>query len=156
MGIEIERKFLVKTDAWRAQTTGTFYCQGYIAKTSETHVRVRIAGDQGVLTLKGNAENLVRSEFEYSIPLDDAREMLEMWCNPFIVEKIRYRVPVGELIWEVDEFAGLNAGLIVAEVELNDPDQVVPLPDWVGEEVSGQTQYYNSSLAIHPYSAWTP
>jgi adenylate cyclase len=155
MGIEIERKFLVKTDAWRFRAEGTSYCQGYVAKTSGANVRVRIAGNQGFLTLKGKAKNLARPEFEYPIPMDDAREMLELWCHPFVVEKVRYRIPVGEFIWEVDEFSGLNAGLILAEVELKHPDQVVPLPDWVGEEVSDEARYYNSSLATCPYSEWT-
>jgi adenylate cyclase len=155
MGIEIERKFLVQSDAWRSEATGTPYCQGYIAKTSGANVRVRIAGDRGFLTLKGKSQNLIRPEFEYEIPVDDAREMLAMWCHPFIVEKLRYRVAVGELTWEVDEFLGLNQGLILAEVELSDPNQVVPIPAWVGEEVSDLTQYYNSSLAYNPYSSWS-
>ncbi len=154
MGIEIERKFLVKTDAWRLQATGTPYCQGYVAKTTGANVRIRIAGNQGFLTLKGKAQNLTRPEFEYSIPVDDAREMLDLWCRPHVVEKVRYRIPVGEFVWEVDEFTGLNEGLILAEVELDDPNQTVPIPDWVGDEVSDQAQYYNSSLATYPYSAW--
>jgi adenylate cyclase len=155
MGIEIERKFLVKSDAWRNLATGTLYSQGYIAKTPHANVRVRVAGDQGFLTLKGKAQNFSRTEFEYPIPVDDAREMMELWCHPFVVEKIRYRIPIGDLVWEVDEFLGLNQGLIVAEVELVDLHQVVPLPDWVGAEVSDQTRYYNSSLAQQPYSSWS-
>ena len=136
MGTEIERKFLVKSDAWRSLGVGKLYCQGYVFKSTGVTVRVRIAGDQGYLTLKGKAENYVRPEFEYEIPADDAQEMLDLWCHPRIVEKIRYRIPWGDLVWEVDEFQGFNQGLILAEVELSAADQVVDLPDWVGQEVS--------------------
>ncbi len=155
MGTEIERKFLVKSDAWRSQRVGKLYRQGYVFKSTGVTVRVRIAGAQGYLTLKGKAENYVRPEFEYEIPVADAKEMLDLWCHPRIVEKTRYRIPWGDLFWEVDEFQGFNQGLVLAEVELSTADQVVNLPDWVGEEVSEQDRYYNSSLALNPYSLWT-
>ncbi|MGB8702316.1 MAG: CYTH domain-containing protein [Thermosynechococcaceae cyanobacterium] len=155
MGIEIERKFLVKSEAWRSQGQGTRYCQGYIAKTTDANVRVRIAGELGFLTLKGKAQHYTRPEFEYPIPVADAREMLALWCHPHVVEKIRYRIPIGGHVWEVDEFLGDNQGLVLAEVELRDPDEAIVFPDWLGVEVSHQSQYYNSSLAYHPYSAWT-
>jgi adenylate cyclase len=154
MGTEIERKFLVKSDAWRSLGSGKPYRQGYVFKSAGVTVRVRIAGAQGYLTLKGKAENYARPEFEYEIPVGDAQEMLELWCHPRIVEKIRYRIPYGDLVWEVDEFQGFNQGLILAEVELSAADQVIDLPDWVGQDVSEQDRYYNSSLALHPYSLW--
>lgn len=155
MGIEIERKFLVKGDAWRPPIPGKRYCQGYVVQPGDVTVRVRIAGDRGFLTLKGKAENFARPEFEYEIPVPEAQEMLDLWCRPRIVEKIRYRIPVGDLVWEVDEFQSFNQGLILAEVELQSSDRCVELPDWVGLEVSEVHRYYNSSLAIHPYSQWT-
>jgi adenylate cyclase len=155
MGTEIERKFLVKSDAWRSQGVGKRYCQGYVFQSADVTVRVRIAGAQGYLTLKGKAENYIRPEFEYEIPVDDAQEMLDLWCQPRIVEKVRYRILYGDLVWEVDEFEGLNQGLILAEVELSTADQAINLPEWVGQEVSEQDRFYNSSLALHPYSLWT-
>ncbi len=154
MGTEIERKFLVKSDAWRSLGVGKLYRQGYVFKSTGVTVRVRIAGAQGYLTLKGKAENYVRPEFEYEISVADAQKMLDLWCHPRIVEKIRYRIPWGDLVWEVDEFQGFNQGLVLAEVELSAADQVVDLPDWVGQEVSEQDRYYNSSLALNPYSLW--
>jgi adenylate cyclase len=155
MGTEIERKFLIKSDAWRSQSVGKLYRQGYVFKSTGVTVRVRVVGNQGYLTLKGKAEHYARPEFEYEIPIDDAQAMLDLWCHPRIVEKIRYRVPCGDLVWEVDEFQGLNQGLVVAEVELSSSDQVFALPDWVGQEVSEQDRYYNSSLAVYPYAQWT-
>ncbi len=156
MGTEIERKFLVKGNAWRSHGAGKLYRQGYVVQAGDVAVRVRIAGAQGYLTLKGKTENFARPEFEYEIPVKDAQEMLDLWCRPRIVDKIRYRIPVGDLIWEVDEFQGANQGLVLAEVELNASDQIVDLPDWVGLEVSEADRYYNSNLAIYPYALWTP
>ncbi|MGF1600567.1 MAG: CYTH domain-containing protein [Thermosynechococcaceae cyanobacterium] len=154
MALEIERKFLVASDAWRAGSEGTVYLQGYIAATPKATVRVRVAGEVAYLTLKGKVVNLTRTEFEYPIPVADAQQMLNQWCAPLIVEKTRYKIPIGDLIWEVDEFSGLNRGLIIAEVELSDPTQTIHRPDWVGEEVSHDARYYNSSLAQAPYSTW--
>ena len=155
MAKEIERKFLVVGDSWRAQAVGQRYCQGYISTTrlGQT-VRVRIAGEQGYLTLKGPTTGLTRTEFEYSIPLDDAKEMLKTMCDRPLIEKIRYRLPTGNLVWEIDEFSGENAGLIVAEVELTSESQKIDLPDWIGQEVSGDARYYNASLSSQPYSTW--
>jgi adenylate cyclase len=155
MGIEIERKFLVKADTWRVNAVGKYYRQGYLTRESQVTVRVRIAGEQGFLTLKGKSQNYTRPEYEYPVSATDAEQMLDLWCYPRVVEKIRYRVPVGDLIWEVDEFLGLNQGLILAEVELTAPDQAITLPDWVGPEVSQKGQYYNSSLAQYPYTSWS-
>jgi adenylate cyclase len=155
MGTEIERKFLLKSDAWRSQAEGKLYRQGYVFKSTGVTVRIRIVGTQGYITLKGKVEHFARPEFEYEIPVDDAQTMLDLWCHPRIVEKIRYRISFGNLVWEVDEFQGFNQGLVLAELELDSADRVFELPDWVGQEVSGQERYYNSSLAVYPYSQWT-
>jgi adenylate cyclase len=155
MGTEIERKFLLKSDAWRSQSVGKPYRQGYVFKSTDVTVRIRIAGTQGYITLKGKAEQYARPEFEYEIPVDDAQAMLDLWCQPRVVEKIRYRVSFGGLIWEVDEFQGLNQGLILAEVELTSNTQAFEVPDWIGQEVSDQDRYFNSSLAVYPYTQWT-
>lgn len=152
---EIERKFLVVSDRWKALATGKRYCQGYIAtaKVGQS-VRVRIAGNKGYLTIKGPVTGLTRAEFEYEIPQRDAKEMLETLCDRPLIEKTRYRLPLGEVVWEIDEFAGDNAGLTVAEVELTSEHQPFERPDWLGEEVSGQAKYYNASLVKYPYSQW--
>lgn len=155
MAKEIERKFLVTSDSWRSDAVGKPYCQGYIATAVPGQsVRVRIAGDQGYLTIKGPADGLSRAEFEYPIPVADAKEMLDTLCVRPLIEKIRYRLPLGEVVWEIDEFKGENAGLIVAEVELASESQSVVLPEWTGVEVSGQAKYYNASLVGNPYSKW--
>lgn len=152
---EIERKFLVIADGWRSHAVGKPYRQGYIptAEPGKT-VRVRIAGDQGYLTIKGPTQGLSRAEFEYAIPLSDAQEMLETLCDRPFIEKIRYRLPIDDVIWEIDEFQGENAGLVVAEVELSHEDQSVKYPDWLGQDVSGDMRYQNSNLVKRPYSTW--
>ena len=156
MAKEIERKFLVTGDGWRGRVAGTPYQQGYIRTTYPGQtVRVRIAGMDGYLTLKGPTKGITRSEFEYSIPVADAQEMLKTMCDRPLIEKIRYRLPVGELIWEIDEFSGENAGLIVAEVELASETQEIEIPDWLGKEVSGDSRYYNANLSKQPYCTWT-
>ena len=154
MPTEIERKFLVKNDAWRKLAPGTFYCQGYIYSEKGKTVRIRIIGEQGYLTIKGPSVNIARKEFEYPIPLEDAQEMLDSLCNRPLIEKTRYKINYGGLVWEVDEFSGENQGLIVAEVELDQANQVITLPDWIGVEVSQDPRYFNSNLAKHPYSKW--
>lgn len=154
MGIEIERKFLVKNDGWRSLAEGVFYCQGYFEKGADVTIRIRIVADRGYLTLKGRVDGITRKEFEYPISVEDAREMLQLWCYPRIVEKFRYRIPYAGFIWEVDDFQGLNAGLILAEIELESPTQPFEKPDWIGEEVSGHSQYHNSTLAQCPYQQW--
>ena len=155
MGIEIERKFLVKGDRWRSLGTGEFYRQGYLATAQAgATVRVRVAGDRGYITVKGTTVGSRRAEFEYQIPVSDAQEMLDTLCHQPLIEKTRYKIPLGSLIWEVDEFAGANAGLIVAEVELQDPQQAIELPDWIGLEVTEDARYFNAYLAQVPFSQW--
>ncbi|WP_017299114.1 CYTH domain-containing protein [Nodosilinea nodulosa] len=154
MGQEIERKFLVVGDGWRSLAQGEVICQGYIPTQDARTVRVRRAGDRAYLTLKGPAVGLVRPEFEYPIPVDDAQAILETLCTPPLIEKTRYRLPIENMVWEIDEFWGDNAGLIVAEVELTRPDQAVDLPEWIGLEVTYDPRYQNSSLARHPFATW--
>ena len=154
MGTEIERKFLVKGDEWRSLATGVFYRQGYIYTKNGTTVRVRLVGTRGYLTLKSPAVGISRREYEYAIPGEDAREMLETLCDRPQIEKTRYQITAGDVVWEVDEFSGENQELIMAEVELTDENQIVELPSWIGEEVSGDRRYFNSYLAEHPFSQW--
>jgi adenylate cyclase len=154
MAREIERKFLVKGDSWRNAAEGSAYRQGYIATQKGATVRIRVVGDRGYITIKGPAVNYSRAEFEYSIPLEDAEEMLDTLCQRPLIEKIRYKVEWGGLIWEIDEFEGVNKGLILAEVELNDERQQIELPAWVGEEVSTNPRYFNSNLVKNPFSQW--
>lgn len=162
MAVEIERKFLVNHEPWQHflchaaahLLSRTHYRQGYVTSSPEKTVRVRIAGDRGYLTLKGSTEGYSRAEFEYEIPIADAEAMLNQLCDPPFIDKVRHRVQWMDLVWEVDEFSGDNQGLIVAEVELQDPQQTVDLPPWVAEEVSHDYRYYNAYLAQHPFSAW--
>lgn len=153
MGKEIERKFLVSGDDWRSLGKAIRYRQGYLSSTKERVVRVRTIDDSGFLTIKGITEGLSRLEFEYDIPADDAGSLLDL-CEKPLIEKTRTKVPIGKLVWEVDEFFGDNAGLIVAEVELEDESQSVDLPSWIGEEVSGDPRYFNSNLIKNPYTSW--
>ena len=154
MAKEIERKFLVKSDSWRGQEAGKRYRQGYLSTAKERTVRVRTAGDKGYLTIKGISVGASRSEYEYEIPVADANEMLDRLCERPLIEKTRYRVPHDGLVWEIDEFEGENSGLIVAEVELKDEHQSVTLPDWVGQEVTGDPRYFNANLVAKPFSKW--
>ncbi len=155
MGTEIEHKFLLRDERWRQQTTRSVRMrQGYLTSDERCSVRVRVAGDQGFLNVKSGTLGIQRSEYEYPIPLAEAEEILDTLCEKPVLEKTRHYVPVGEHCWEVDEFAGANAGLIVAEVELSRPDEPFERPDWAGLDVSGDPRYYNSRLARQPYSTW--
>jgi len=154
MPVEIERKFLVRGDGWRGVAPGRDYRQGYLCAVAARTVRVRVVGDTGYLTVKGATVNASRVEYEYVIPVADATDMLDNLCERPLIEKTRYRIEYQGMVWEVDEFAGENAGLLVAEVELEAEDQQIALPDWVGEEVTGQLRYYNASLIANPYSKW--
>jgi adenylate cyclase len=154
MGTEIERKFLVTGDAWRGQGTATDFRQGYLSTVKERTVRVRAAGVDAWLTIKGITTGASRTEFEYPIPVADAHTMLDELCEQPIIEKTRHVVDVGGLAWEIDEFDGVNEGLVIAEVELTDAAQDVALPDWVGEEVTDDPRYFNANLIDHPYSQW--
>ena len=155
MAQEIERKFLVQHETWRTLAEGRYYCQGYIPTQGKQTVRVRIVGEQGYLTLKGPTAGLSRLEFEYDSPLVDAQTMLRELCQMPLIEKYRYRIPLDDVVWEVDDFLGENQGLILAEVELTHAEQRVALPSWIGEEVTGDPRYYNSNLVKHPFKDWS-
>jgi adenylate cyclase len=154
MSVEIERKFLLASEQWRHGAHGIPYAQGYLSRGTGRTVRVRIAGSEAFLTIKGPVTGISRAEFEYSIPVEEAREMLSL-CEGLMIEKIRYRIPHAQHVWEVDEFQGENWGLLIAEVEMKSPEEVVALPAWVGKEVTGDPRYYNSNLTIHPYREWS-
>ena len=153
MAVEIERKFLVSGDEWRKRASGLEYRQGYLNDDPERCVRVRTAGNEAWLTIKGPSRGARRLEFEYSIPLDDARQLLEL-CRPRLVEKTRYSLVCEGLEWVVDEFHGANRGLVLAEVELQSEEQEISLPAWIGREVTDDPRYYNQYLSEHPYTEW--
>lgn len=152
MAIEIERKFLVTGTDWRTAEPLRI-AQGYLNRDKQRTVRVRIAGAQAFLTVKGVSTGASRLEFEYGIPVPDAEALLGL-CDGPLVEKWRHRVTHAGLLWEVDEFLGENAGLVVAEVELSSEAQVIALPAWVGAEVTHDSRYFNSNLASQPYRRW--
>jgi adenylate cyclase len=154
MAKEIERKFLVLGDGWRAAAdAGAAYRQGYLASSDRATVRVRMAGERGVLTVKGRAKGITRDEFEYTIPAPDAEQMLRDLAGD-VVAKIRYHVPYEGKTWEVDVFHGANDGLIVAEIELQAEDEPFAQPPWLGKDVTDDARYLNSSLARHPFTKW--
>ncbi len=153
MATEIERKFLVRDDSWRDGTVGVRIAQGYLTRDMDRTVRVRIGGEKAWLTIKGRNEGITRQEFEYEIPLEDGRGLLAL-CLPGVIDKTRYAIPHAGHVWEVDEFHSDNQGLVVAEVELAAAEISPELPEWVGEEVSGDARYYNSSLGVMPFREW--
>jgi len=155
MAIEIERKFLLRNESWRERADqGTRYCQGYLDTSAERSIRVRIGGDRAWLCIKSATSSIRRHEYEYEIPVQDARELLSGLFAGLCVEKTRYRVPHGDHVWEIDVFEGANAGLVVAEVELGDEQEDFKLPAWAGDEVSDDPRYHNMNLAKLPYTQW--
>ncbi len=154
MATEIERKFLVKGDDWRKGGRGMLCRQGYLSTDKERIVRIRTAGKLAFITVKGITRGISRAEYEYEIPLQDANEMLDQLCEGSLIKKYRYEVEHGSMLWEVDEFLDENEGLLLAEVELEFEEQEISLPEWVGEEVSGDSRYDNANLAKNPYSGW--
>lgn len=153
MAIEIERKFLVENDSWKEEAGEGQVCkQGYLCSGNGKTVRVRIMGNKAFLTIKGPTNGISRSEFEYEIPPVEAQGMLDLCGNP--VEKTRYFIQHAGMQWELDVFAGANEGLVMAEIELDAEDQNIDLPEWAGEEVSGDTRFYNAYLAEYPFSTW--
>ena len=153
MGKEIERKYLVKGEAWKELGKGVLYRQGYLNSLKERVVRARTMGPKAALTIKGITVGATRLEFEYEIPMDDCNQLLDL-CEQPIIEKTRYKIPFGGLIWEVDEFHGVNDGLVVAECELESEDQSIEKPEWIGDEVTGDSRYFNSNLIANPFTAW--
>lgn len=155
MGLEIERKFLVDHEKWQnyAKPAGVHYRQGYLADEPHKTIRVRIAGDKGFITIKGASENISRKEFEYPIPASEAAELIDDFAEG-VVEKTRYKIGFEGKVWEVDEFAGDNEGLIMAEVELLSENEAFKKPAWIAAEVSGDIRFYNSCLSRNPYKNW--
>lgn len=155
MGIEIEKKYLVKKEIWQrtAKGTGHLYRQGYLLTAPDKTIRVRIANQKGYLTIKGIQVGATRLEYEYEIPEKDAGELLEKFTESEIV-KTRYKVSYSGKVWEVDEFGGDNSGLIIAEIELKHDNESYDLPPWVGDEVTSEMRYTNSSLSENPYKLW--
>lgn len=155
MGIEIERKFLVHKDLWKKEipTQSTAIRQGYLLADPDKTIRVRVAGDQGYLTVKGRAKGLARLEFEYSIPAGEANELIDHFSVDRI-EKIRHYVYYEGKLWEVDEFKGDNEGLHIAEIELTSAEEFFEKPEWIAEEVTMDTRYLNANLAKRPFKQW--
>ncbi len=154
MNIEIERKFLVVGDDWKKQGTPVTIRQGYLSSHPDRVVRVRIEGEAGTLTIKGRVEGISRGEWEYAIPLDEADALLNGPCERPLIEKTRTRIVHAGLTWEVDAFLGDNAGLVVAEVELQSEKQAFDRPQWLGQEVSDDPRYFNANLLRHPFKDW--
>ena len=154
MGKEIERKFLVKNDSYKQYATCEIYQQGFLNTDKERVVRVRIVNENAFLTIKGVSSGIARKEFEYEIPLGDAEDLIANLCIKPTITKTRYFVSIGEQCWEVDEFAGENEGLVIAEIELKKENQASKLPEWIGEEVTGDERYYNANLIAKPYKTW--
>lgn len=152
--MEIERKFLTRSDGWRSEDNRTFIRQGYLRADAGGSIRIRIVDDGAVLTLKGATSGISRTEMEYSIPRADADHLLSELCVGQTIEKWRTCIEHAGHTWEVDEFLGDNQGLIVAEIELKREEEVFELPSWVGSEVSGDPRFFNASLALHPYLEW--
>ena len=155
MGTEIERKFLLQSDAWRAEVRDSVrLVQGYLARSECSAIRVRIKGETAELNIKQALDGIHRLEYEYPIPLADAREMLDQVALRPLIEKTRHHVVRAEHLWEIDEFDGENKGLILAEIELSSADEVFQRPRWLGEEVSHDKRYYNSNLIRLPFKQW--
>lgn len=152
MSIEIERKYLVKNNNWIPKTSHIIK-QGYLNRDKDRVVRVRIFDNAGYITIKGKTKGIERSEFEYEIPLSDAEQLLNM-CEKPILEKKRSIVIFDTKKWEIDQFQGENEGLVIAEIELENINEVINLPPWIGIEVSDDPKYYNSNLIYNPYSNW--
>ncbi len=160
MAREIERKFLVKSDDWKALAfKQTHFAQGYLNDISEasakSSVRVRIEGERANMNIKSLEIGLSRDEYEYEIPLEEGKQILQKLAAGPVIEKIRYLVKVGQHTWEIDEFLGANLGLVVAEVEMDSEDEKIEIPSWSGKEVTNISRYYNVSLSKVPFSLWS-
>ena len=156
MGVEIERKYLVKQDQWEdlEKPRGEMYRQGYLLTDPQKTIRVRQTSDKGFLTIKGLSVGATRAEYEYEIPFGEAKELLAQFAVAEL-SKIRYKIVFDNYLWEVDEFLAENNGLIVAEIELSSEDENFSIPEWIGEEVTGEEKYYNSNLVTEPFKDWS-
>jgi len=153
--MEIERKFLVDKKQWALlkKPEGTKFIQGYLSIDAKKIIRVRVTDGLGFLTIKGSSDSISRPEYEYTIPMEEARDLIRLF-TPTHVEKARTKIQAGKYTWEVDEFLGENEGLLLAEIELEDPGDVFEMPAWLGEEVTGDERYYNAYLSLHPFRTW--
>ncbi len=155
MAKEIEHKFLILNDDWRKDADeGLHMVQAYMGSNEKSSIRIRIIGDSANLNIKSKTIGIQRSEYEYDIPVDEAKEMLESLCDRPFIEKTRFHVNYGGHEWEIDVFSGDNEGLVVAELEVSSVEEKFTLPDWVGEDVSNDPKYYNICLITHPYKDW--
>ena len=155
MATEIEKKFLVVPDAWRFSVERQEdFIQGYLANNDLCSIRVRLDGSTAYLNIKSATLSVLRDEYDYPIPLQDGKELLNQLCHPPFIEKTRYYVKWGHHTWEIDEFKGDNEGLVVAEIELKKEDELFETPDWLGKEVSDDYRYYNVMLLHHPFKLW--
>ena len=155
MGIEIERKFLVVDDSWRAQAGSSKRMQqAYLSKGAERSIRVRISDNEAYLNIKSSRDGIRRLEYEYAIPVEEAVELIDQVALKPSIDKTRYYIRQGKHTWEIDEFYGDNAGLVIAEIELDDESEHFDKPDWLGAEVSSDPRYYNMNLISHPFSQW--
>ena len=155
MALEVEHKFLLTNENWRAQVDhSVHYKQGYLSSSPMSSVRVRISASQAWLNIKSATIGTSRQEYEYEIPLTDANAILDELCHKPLVEKVRHFVYQDQHVWEIDEFMGDNAGLIVAEIELSQIGELFVKPAWIGEEVTADLRYYNNNLTKNPYKDW--
>ena len=155
MAIEIERKFLLANDDWRVLVSKSInYRQGYLNSDEYSSVRIRVSDDTAKINIKSATIGAQRHEYEYDIPAHDAHELLDTLCHKPLVEKIRHLVVIKQHTWEIDEFAGENQGLCVAEIELSQADEAFDKPDWLGKEVTEDVRYYNNQLATRPFQTW--
>jgi adenylate cyclase len=151
---EIERKFLLSNTSWKGLADdGSKITQGFLSSNPERVIRIRIINNAGILTVKGKLKGITRKEFEYDIPLDEAKQLLEL-CEKPIIQKTRFKIYLDDLLWEIDVFEGVNAGLVIAEVELKSETVNFEIPDWIGKEVSDDMRYYNVNLMMNPFSEW--
>jgi len=153
MAKEIERKFLIDINKWPTNQKGISYQQGYLAITEKGIIRVRIKAELSTLTVKSKGTGISRDEFEYEIPIDEAKNLLEL-CQNDIIIKTRYKVMCNNKLWDVDEFHGKNKGLWIAEIELKREDEKFEQPDWIKKEVTGNKNYYNAFLSMYPFLSW--
>ncbi len=155
MTIEIEHKFLLANNDWRQQISHSIiYQQGYLQSDAQSSIRVRISDSNAWLNIKSATPGNHRHEFEYAIPLDEAKEILQLLCKKPIIDKTRHFINIGQHTWEIDEFHGENDGLIIAEIELSELNEQFNKPNWLGAEVTNDLRYYNNSLAKKPYKNW--
>ena len=151
---EIERKFIVLDNSYKDLGKYEHCIQGYFLSENEPLIRIRTIGEKSFITIKSDINGITRLEYEYEIPNNDAKDLLNLFCKESIIEKNRYKICYKSTLWEIDEFLGNNKGLIVAEVELSHENQPYDKPDWIGEEVSTDKRYYNYNLSSQPYNTW--